>query len=528
MTLFKKSIKLFLISSLFFIVNLSFGQLKSLGEKPMEQKGKRAAIIFANQNYDNNKYVLSKTLQDAIEMKRTLEFLGFDILLFKTDLKRPDFLKALFEVENKLKNYDLVFFYYSGHGLEKDGINYMVPVDFPEISDTREIPETCNNLKSVFEILKNNKSTIFAIDACRNIPFAKGGGFDGLKIPSFVPEGNFTMFATKPGQFALENPNGKNSYFTQELVKQLVIPDHDINSIFRKTSKRVRALTDDRQQPSSVSDLLDPLVLLTTKTPKNIELSIEKETLMNELKPMPSLKSETPQSIVDIKKTNYNFSTSMPTYRTTYIERRTDTTFFSHVFNLKNQYNSKQNFARLGYGHSRRKYLDQYSAEALISVYHNFLYETNFHIWKCISAGINTGFTFNGSTTFYDGEDWSAPPYSTKFEGQYEYLQTSLGGNINLDLFFHPRSKTSLSLGLTGVLISSWFERDLDSYRSNILNDKVDLEKNIALSETFYLKNSRWGLGLKSELVFEPVLPNPYNFLSVPYHRGSFFVTFNY
>ena len=43
--------------------------------------------------------------------------------------RKAEVLNALSVIHDKVAQYNVVFFYYSGHGVQLDGIDYIVPVD---------------------------------------------------------------------------------------------------------------------------------------------------------------------------------------------------------------------------------------------------------------------------------------------------------------------------------------------------------------------------------------------------------------
>ncbi len=101
----------------------------------------------------------------------------------------------------KIKNFDVALFYFSGHGAEVNGENYLFPVDInPKgLSDLAYSAFSANKL---LDRLDNShlKYSIIILDACRSNPFTKswsrevGGG--GLALMS--GKGAFIAFAASP------------------------------------------------------------------------------------------------------------------------------------------------------------------------------------------------------------------------------------------------------------------------------------------------------------------------------------------
>ena len=230
---------------------------------------KRAAVIFANQNYVNDVYDLKKTYNDADDIKATLEKLGFTVIVFKKDLTRVALDRAILGLENQLKGYGVVFFYYTGHGAEYNGENFFIPTDIIPFEYNSDVKTYGISLNNVYEALEKAKvaTKIIVTDACRNLPMGKGNVTNSPIIPKEAPVGTFTMFATRSGRIAKENLDGRNSYFTQELLKNLVIPNLDINEIYYRTKLGVQQATKQSQEPSVLDELTGKFKFLIQELP---------------------------------------------------------------------------------------------------------------------------------------------------------------------------------------------------------------------------------------------------------------------
>src|SRR6185295_734541 len=69
---------------------------------------------------------------------------------------------------------DVAIIYYSGHGIEAGGENYLVPVD-ADVSSLDDAGEKLVPLSKILDELKKTVPvTIVLLDACRNDPFPPG------------------------------------------------------------------------------------------------------------------------------------------------------------------------------------------------------------------------------------------------------------------------------------------------------------------------------------------------------------------
>src|SRR5580704_3325032 len=90
-----------------------------------EAPPQRLALLVGNANYTNlNK--LKNPRNDVDSMKAKLTQLGFQTFA-EYDLGHDDFVDALSRFQGKIAPGDIVLFYYSGHGTQLQGMNYLIP-----------------------------------------------------------------------------------------------------------------------------------------------------------------------------------------------------------------------------------------------------------------------------------------------------------------------------------------------------------------------------------------------------------------
>lgn len=61
-------------------------------------------------------------------MARTLQNIGFYVIK-RVNATQYQMSDAIKKFSLKLPNYEVALFYYAGHGIQVDGINYIIPVD---------------------------------------------------------------------------------------------------------------------------------------------------------------------------------------------------------------------------------------------------------------------------------------------------------------------------------------------------------------------------------------------------------------
>jgi uncharacterized caspase-like protein len=85
----------------------------------------RIALVIGNGAYEENP--LSNSINDAQGMKAALEKLGFQVI-YLADAGRPQMDRAVREFTAKLEPDSEGLFYFSGHGAQAGGSNYLIPL----------------------------------------------------------------------------------------------------------------------------------------------------------------------------------------------------------------------------------------------------------------------------------------------------------------------------------------------------------------------------------------------------------------
>lgn len=217
---------------------------------PMSKPEKRLALVIGNSAY-NIGQTLKNPVNDANLVSQTLQGLNFEVVT-KTNLDKEAMENAIKEFAKKMPYYNVILFYYAGHGVQVDGINYLIPTDaFLELkSDCKFEAVSINFVVEEFEKYPDN-TNIVILDACRSNPFrswARGLTMDEQGFSAINPSsGTIIGFATHEGATASDG-NGTNGLYTEELVKQMTIPQ-PIESVFKKTRVEVEKKSNYTQSP---------------------------------------------------------------------------------------------------------------------------------------------------------------------------------------------------------------------------------------------------------------------------------------
>ena len=211
---------------------------------------RRLALVIAMSEY---KYVrpLKNPPNDADDMVVALEQLGFkkeNIVVIKN--QGLGYVQSQIDLfMNSFRANDVVFFYFSGHGMGYNGDNYLLPID-ARLDCLEEIPKfgiSVNTLQAAFRG-RGVRNNFLVLDACRNLDkniyscqlFGKTATTaKGLMIPQNQLEGDAIIYATQQGEEADDNVQQRNGLFTQMLLKYLVLPDLSFFEIVSKTTEEV-------------------------------------------------------------------------------------------------------------------------------------------------------------------------------------------------------------------------------------------------------------------------------------------------
>jgi hypothetical protein len=215
---------------------------------------KRIALVIGNSEYKNRP--LKNPKADAEDMRDFLREANFDVI-FLENASLAEMQDAISKFNEKLKLSDVGFIYYSGHGIEHKGRNYLLPVNF-NITDEDQIPRQSLDISEVVDKVSKaeRKVNIFIIDACRSSFVATKSRSlkQGLQKMDGV-KGTILAFSTSPGNLA-EDGNGRNSPYTKHLLKSMSVPGRKIEDVFKETARNVEVETVGRQIPWFNSSLL--------------------------------------------------------------------------------------------------------------------------------------------------------------------------------------------------------------------------------------------------------------------------------
>ena len=229
---------------------------------------RRVALVIGNSEYRDIP-TLKNPDKDAQDVAGTFRLAGFDVFVAK-DLTKLQF-------EEQFRNYlaaadgaDLAVVYYSGHGVQIGGENFLIPVD-ASLTEAADMEVQAIKLDDVLQQLSaKSKIQVIILDACRNNPFPRknywlrdqlivSGGRGLAQVKGSL--NTLIAFATEPGAVAYDGA-GDLSPFSSAFSRRALTADQEIRSVLAAVRRDVVQATGGKQVPWENSSLIDDVILM--------------------------------------------------------------------------------------------------------------------------------------------------------------------------------------------------------------------------------------------------------------------------
>ena len=230
----------------------------------------RVALVVGNSTYAHIGR-LPNPDNDARDISAALRRLGFEVTT-ELDADRVELTEALRAFTRQSAGADVSLVFYAGHGIEMDGVNYLVPVDARLERDVDVRFETL----TVDDLLVSTTGAslrLVILDACRNNPLARsmqrsaatrtvsGGSFADFN-EDLLGDETLVAYAAAAGTTAADG-RGRNSPYTSALLSHLETP-LEIGLLFRRVRAQVLAATNGAQRPHEYHSLVGEHYLTQT------------------------------------------------------------------------------------------------------------------------------------------------------------------------------------------------------------------------------------------------------------------------
>ncbi|MFI4878379.1 MAG: caspase domain-containing protein [Steroidobacterales bacterium] len=204
----------------------------------------RLALVIGNDSYEHAQ-ALRNARADARAIAAVLQGLGYTVTL-KQDVNLQQMKQALRAFKAQVAGGDEVVFYFSGHGVQFGGTNYLIPVDLVPQNE-EQVADDSVGLQRVLDDLSEQKArfSLAIIDACRDNPFKGSGRAIGKRglAPVTAATGEMVLYSAGAGQEALDRlgsqDNDPNGLFTRILIKEIRKPGVPANQVLKNVSYQV-------------------------------------------------------------------------------------------------------------------------------------------------------------------------------------------------------------------------------------------------------------------------------------------------
>jgi hypothetical protein len=237
--------------------------------------GPRVALCIGNDKYIGS--ILPNCVADAHDMGTCCENqLGFDKTIVLTDANKATIMRVVREMrDDHVKDGSLVLVFFSGHGVEHEGVSYLLPIGM-ESQNEEDLEEEAVSAHWIMKMFSNFTSTVnvLLLDCCRddelNNTFtkSKGPGDNGAKgfgksLRSTNRNAEFLVgSACDPGSSALPNDNARNSRYTEALLRHLPAAGRELEKSMKEACKDVFKDTHKKQRPWVSNCLMQDVVLV--------------------------------------------------------------------------------------------------------------------------------------------------------------------------------------------------------------------------------------------------------------------------
>jgi tetratricopeptide (TPR) repeat protein len=229
-------------------------RVPEIGIMALPRGERRTALVIGNAAYRNDP--LRNAVHDATDMATTLRQLAFEVVELH-DAGHQQMEDGVEQFTRQLGRGGVGLFYFSGHGVQVNGQNYLIPVD-ARISRESDIKYQSVQVDWVLDRMRDagNELNVIILDACRNNPYTRSmrTGQPGLAVMQ-AASGSLIGYATSPGTTAEDGP-GRNGTYTKHLLHFMQFPGLSAEQMFKEVRVAVAQETGKKQIPWVSTSLL--------------------------------------------------------------------------------------------------------------------------------------------------------------------------------------------------------------------------------------------------------------------------------
>ena len=240
----------------------------------------RYALVIGINDYKKG-HELENSVNDAKAMTEQLNKLGFSVTE-SLNVSSESITGQLNAFVSKVTPGSMVALYFSGHGMQIKGKNFLLLKDLERLKTFEDIASKSFSLDTFFLELKAKKPQyiITFLDACRDNPLQKQFNTVGLAEVS-APAGSLVSLSTKPGGVSYDLAGvDKNSLYTKHLLSNLEAENTPIDQLLKRVNKQV--YIESKSQVETEADIQEPWVQSSIYDDVYFKLTHSAQNLGNE------------------------------------------------------------------------------------------------------------------------------------------------------------------------------------------------------------------------------------------------------
>lgn len=237
----------------------------------------RVALVIGNEAYAQAPVV--GAVSNAQAVAAVLRKGGFDVV-FSENAQRAEIEAKINAFSEKLSRGVVAIVFFSGHAIQSQGRNFLVPVD-AKIESAADVSSEAMDVDLIFDRLipANPTGSAIILDASRDNPWQKAIRSRDIGLAAhFGLQQIVFAYADAPGRVV---PPQMSSLFSTALVKSMETPNLGIMGVLHQTRDNVTRESHGQQVPWDSSDPRSDFVV----TPTNKNAGTEKEASLSDVDP---------------------------------------------------------------------------------------------------------------------------------------------------------------------------------------------------------------------------------------------------
>lgn len=257
--------------TMFGVATFGVAAAQPAADFPKAQPPRRLALVIGEAGYAN--LPLPGARDDARAVAASLRDLGFERTAPLIDKTREEILReGLAPLLDDIREGDIVVVYFSGHGFNYGGEQYLAPLGAPVgVETANALPGAFISVSALHAALSEARPAwiLLALDACRTvtnmvsigradqagrISAAHGGAQERLGDAVIA-------YATAPGQTAEGSSAAQLSAYTRALASRMKTSQEEMDDVLQRVASDVKIATQQRQRPWIVSNSMADVFL---------------------------------------------------------------------------------------------------------------------------------------------------------------------------------------------------------------------------------------------------------------------------